>query len=862
MTYLRNTFYIFGVTLFAPLSAVVSTSTWIAQSPDGDMNVSGNWSSSQVPHGIVQVIFDSSFENVDLNPTQSDDDFSVCSIYFPNSASPFAIHFNNHTVALNGIGIIGSQTNATIHATNINNASNLSDQFSFNRNNPSFSGSAALNITNAASQLSNTSNATLSNIDNQFYVYNSFSILKGGSLTLANTGSDSSHGTGGNQISCMTAYQGQLNNTCTIEDDVTIAVFNSGTYSGSNLLTGNNIGLLINGQYYNADAFVAGDALDFSVTNNGVNSGTSEGGSNIGVVGSSQINFANTCSLGESNAIIISNYGVNSGNSGTNGSNILNIGQLYEHQLYVGAQFVAGDHLSLVTTNIGIDSGSGQGQTYVGSITTTGSDGDQVRFNDSCSVGKSSTFLTQNSGTCTGSKGGGAVTSVGQVSSNQMVFTGQFQAGDFLNLSITNSGMDSSYSINSNGIGTVSSTQLLFGSTAVIQDNATIQITNQGNFSGDTTNPISYSGVVGNAQFKATGNFESGDSFYLGVENLGQDTGSGAGSNLIGSIGAEQVYFTSSCSLGDEAKILISNVGINSNLSLNNQTGYVNLSQFKVGGNFAAGTNLNVSINNSSENTGNSNNNVGYVSGWQALFNGTVTLGDGSIISTTNNGTVEGVQLQLDNGFTVSSGKVTFQVINEGIRFSNIGFLIQGVNAGGNANIVLKNTRLDIDTTGSPFTIGELNGDSLSIVKSTPPLIIDTDSSTNGLFLGVIENNLTPLTVTKQGPGIQTLAGINTYTGLTTIQEGILSINGSVIGDVTVNSGGTLKGSGSIGGQTTINNGAVLSPGNSIGTITLQSLVLDSGSTTVIEIDPTGSSNRRGITIYSRSRCLSSSRNI
>src|SRR5665213_1610591 len=89
---------------------------------------------------------------------------------------------------------------------------------------------------------------------------------------------------------------------------------------------------------------------------------------------------------------------------------------------------------------------------------------------------------------------------------------------------------------------------------------------------------------------------------------------------------------------------------------------------------------------------------------------------------------------------------------------------------------------------------------------------------------------------------MQTLSGVNTYTGLTSIQEGALSINGSVPGDVTVNSGGTLKGSGTIGGETIIENGGMLSPGNSIGTINLGSLILNPGSTTTIEIGPTASS--------------------
>ncbi|MDP1609394.1 MAG: autotransporter domain-containing protein [Chlamydiales bacterium] len=806
------------------------------------MNAPGNWNPTGVPTGVVQVVFDSSIENVDVNPTQSGDNFSVCSILFSHSASPFTIYFNDHTVALNGLGITGLQTNATLNVTNTNNLTALDNQVSFNRNNPSSSGSAVLNIINTGSQLLNSSGVMLSNLDNQLFVQGPFSMLNEGSLTLTNIGSDSSHGTGGNQISYMTAYQAQMNNVNSIEDHVTISLSNSGTYSGSNSLTGNSIGVVLNGQYYNADSFFSGDALDFSVTNNGVNTGTSEGGSSIGAVGSSQISFGNTCNLGDSNSIAVSNYGENSGNSGTNGSNLLYVGNVYEHQFLVNTQFVAGDDLSLTATNVGIDSGSGSGLTYVGCITTIGSDGDQVMFNNSCTVGKQAAFVAQNSGTCSGNKTG-AFTGVAQLNSNQMTFNGGFQGNDLLNFSITNSGTDSSDSINPNGVGTVSGSQLLFNSSTVLRNDSTIHVSNQGIFSGNTVNPISYAGVIGSAQFKAVSHFSSGDSFRLQVENTGEDTGSGAGNNLIGSVGAQQVYFQDACSLGDDADIVISNNGTNSNESTSNQTGYVNLSQLEVGGNFIAGTNLNISITNTATNTGDETNYIGYVSGSQALFNGTVTLGDGSVISTTNNGTVEGTQISFNEGFIVSSGKVTIQAINEGVRISDIGLFIQGANSGGNANIVLKDVMLDIETSLPSFTIGELNGDSTSVVQSIPSLMINTDSSTNGLFSGSIQDHLaTPLLLTKQGPGIQTLSGVNTYTGLTSIQEGVLSINGSVPGDVTVNFGGTLKGSGTIGGGANIENGGVLSPGNSIGTINLGSLVLHSGSTTAIEINPTASS--------------------
>ena len=132
--------------------------------------------------------------------------------------------------------------------------------------------------------------------------------------------------------------------------------------------------------------------------------------------------------------------------------------------------------------------------------------------------------------------------------------------------------------------------------------------------------------------------------------------------------------------------------------------------------------------------------------------------------------------------------------------------------------------------TNKAITIGGANANARFIVKQT-------DTVTQGIdfFSG-------PLTgqggFTQAGSGTTVLNAANVYLGTTNVDAGTLIINGNqagATGAVTVANGATLGGSGTIGGAVTVNGS--LSPGNnSPGILTVASLDLTPGSTTLMQI--------------------------
>jgi autotransporter-associated beta strand protein len=102
----------------------------------------------------------------------------------------------------------------------------------------------------------------------------------------------------------------------------------------------------------------------------------------------------------------------------------------------------------------------------------------------------------------------------------------------------------------------------------------------------------------------------------------------------------------------------------------------------------------------------------------------------------------------------------------------------------------------------------------INVQNTTAPSTISGVISDAGLGCGLI----------KSGAGTLVLSAVNTYTGPTTISNGTLLVNGQIgtnTNPITV-AGGTLGGSGTVLGPVTVLSGGTLAPGTSaIGTLTI-----------------------------------------
>ncbi len=134
---------------------------------------------------------------------------------------------------------------------------------------------------------------------------------------------------------------------------------------------------------------------------------------------------------------------------------------------------------------------------------------------------------------------------------------------------------------------------------------------------------------------------------------------------------------------------------------------------------------------------------------------------------------------------------------------------------------------------GTLQTIGSLGTSTRNLIINTTKTGIIDSGGFDSTFSGTLTGDATT-TFNKTGAGAITLSGNNaaTFLGNASVSAGHLVINGSLGGNVDIQSGAMLSGSGSMA---SLWNQGTLNPGNSPGTITIHGAFTNSG-TLVIEL--------------------------
>jgi autotransporter-associated beta strand protein len=176
---------------------------------------------------------------------------------------------------------------------------------------------------------------------------------------------------------------------------------------------------------------------------------------------------------------------------------------------------------------------------------------------------------------------------------------------------------------------------------------------------------------------------------------------------------------------------------------------------------------------------------------------GTIDVANGTTLTYSGIAAGAGNLTETDTGTLDLGGANTYT----GSTTLSAGTLQVGIaNAIPSTSDVTDNATLNLDGHGD--TIGALSG-SGTVTSSVSGSVTLSVGATNdsGAFSGVIQNGSGTLTLTKAGTGVETLSGADTYTGVTTINAGTLSIKAD-------NNLGTAPGS-ATAGSLTLNGGTM-----------------------------------------------------
>jgi autotransporter-associated beta strand protein len=226
------------------------------------------------------------------------------------------------------------------------------------------------------------------------------------------------------------------------------------------------------------------------------------------------------------------------------------------------------------------------------------------------------------------------------------------------------------------------------------------------------------------------------------------------------------------------------------------------------------------------------------------------TLASGAAFSTTLPimlGAGAGANFDTSNGSVTLAGALTgpgrltkigsrVLTLTTANSYSGATLVRGGTLALGNA-LAIQNSTFDTSGIGllsfgslATATFGGLTGSGSLRVSNSASAAVNLQVGLNGgntTFLGSLIGSGS---LSKTGSGALTLAGSNSYTGLTSVNQGAILVNGSLASPVTVNNGGALGGTGSLS-SAIVNSGGHLAPGDSPGVLNITgSLSLLSGA--------------------------------
>lgn len=252
------------------------------------------------------------------------------------------------------------------------------------------------------------------------------------------------------------------------------------------------------------------------------------------------------------------------------------------------------------------------------------------------------------------------------------------------------------------------------------------------------------------------------------------------------------------------------NVSLTGSLDLNGNS--ITLNGLSGGGGIsssAAGT-MNLAVGGNDQTSSYS----GVISNGTATALGLTKIGSGEL-------TLSGAST-FTGGTTIKNGSLILSGNND--RLATTGSLILGDTSTTGKLVLGEGTNARNQTLAGLTTTGA--GGSVVGSNATTNSLLTLNIAASNTFSGTLGGagaNENMLALSKSGAGTLTLTGTNTYTGTTTVEAGVMTVNGNIGGSVAtvVKTGATLNGTGTTGAMD-IQSDGTLQPGDGgIGTLTV-----------------------------------------